>query len=260
MDSPAWLRRFLLNASRPRPDIPAILGLPPHLHVALLHSLQRFQLGETGEGTIVHQAESSRDPVFDAATQGTIALWVREEGRHAAELADVLRALGSQPLRRHYSQSLFKKARRLFGLPNKLLAIAVAEIVGIVFYRMLRDEVPCEALSELAKTLVRDEEMHLEFLGDFFARTRALSTSPRWEKVRIEIGVSLILAGAVTTLAIDQRAFFRAMGVSPVELFQRCFAVRSEMLAGRAEGPYESRGLSGDGVATRPRPSQPSPS
>lgn len=244
-----WLRRFRVNAARPRQQLFGPLGLPPEMHAAVVRSIQRFQLGETGEGTIVHQARAREDDLFDEATKQTVALWVREEGRHAAELADVLRALGAEPLRRHASQSLFKAARRLFGLRTKLLAIGVAEIVGIVFYRLLRDEVPSEPLAGLAAALVADEEMHLEFLGDLFARAIAVAPSSRWERARIEIGTSVILAGAVTTMLLDQRAFFAAVGVSGVELWRRCFAERATMLRRSGRGPDSDAAFIGEVVA-----------
>jgi hypothetical protein len=44
--------------------------------------LQRFQLGEAGEGRVAAEARRSLDPALDDALREATTLYVREEGRH----------------------------------------------------------------------------------------------------------------------------------------------------------------------------------
>ena len=52
------------------------------LRAALVRSLGRFYLGESSEGRIAKEAARSSDPALDGPLRESIALYVREEGRH----------------------------------------------------------------------------------------------------------------------------------------------------------------------------------
>ena len=65
---------------------------------ALIHSLQRFQVGESGEGHhLRQQAAKTNDPVY----QATIDLFIKEEQEHARLMAVVLGRLGAPLLKSH---------------------------------------------------------------------------------------------------------------------------------------------------------------
>ena len=232
MDSAEWLEHFRDNRTRAAPPVPArIDDVPAHLRAPLVRSLQRFQLGETGEGTLARQVVASHDPALDDDTRSSIALWVREEGQHAAQLAKVLRALGAQPIARHFSQSWFRRARRLLGygklgLHAKLVAVTCAEVVGLVVYRLVRDHGQSPTLSSIAAGLVDDERAHLEFLHDFFERS--IARSPAWargaHRVALRAAVTTLLSAAVATIVVDQRSFLDAIAVGPRRFAEMCFA------------------------------------
>ena len=211
--------------------------LPRELHDALVHALQVFQLGEAGEGRVAKEAARSADPVLDAALAECVDLYVREEGRHARELLVVLRAMGAEPLRRTTAEKLFRWTRRAMGLRQKMLTIAVAEIVGVVFYGLVRDRIAHSALAETAARIAADEAAHLDFqaaLFDAFLAHPPLP-APRVYAAAVAAVFALVLAGAIATVAIDQRAFLRAIGCTPIELTRRCV---DEL---RARWPLEDR-------------------
>jgi hypothetical protein len=226
-DSRGWLLYFRRNRERTSPPVPArIDDLPPSLREPLVRSLQRFQLGEAGPGTVAKQARESGDPALDDALVDCVALYVAEEGRHAREIAAVLRALGAGTLRRAWSEKLFERARRALGLRQKMLVIAVAEVVGVVFYGAVRDRIPSRPVATVAGVIAADESAHLDFQADYFGRVLR-AASPRR---RTLLGAALAadfaagLAGAVATVAIDHRPLLRAIDLSTGELALRCAA------------------------------------
>jgi len=192
------------------------LGAP--LRAALVRSLGRFYLGESSEGRIAKEAASSSDPAFDDAMRESIALYIREEGRHAREIASALRALGAPLPTRHWSESLFRRGRRLLGLRTKMMVIGAAEVVGVVYYRLLAERVP--PLAEMANAIARDEERHLEFQAEYFARV--LRRSSASGNAVAAAGFAGIVSCAVATFVVDHAPLLAELGVARAEIARRC--------------------------------------
>jgi rubrerythrin len=219
MNGLRWLRHFEANRRRPSPSIPPwIDGLDRPLRAVLVASLQRFQLGETSEGSLARQAASAPDPVLDDDARAAIALFVREEGRHARELAELLRALGSAPIRKHWSETLFRRGRRLLGFRTKMLTVAAAEVVGAAAYALVAENVPSKEIAEFARTLAEDEAAHLDFLADWM---RSLAAATPHAIVTSGLPFLAVLSAAVLLAAWDHRALFYAIGSSPSALIRR---------------------------------------
>jgi rubrerythrin len=220
MNGHRWLRHFEENRRRPSPHVPPwIDGIDRPLRAVLVASLQRFQLGETSEGSLARQAESAPDPVLDSDARAAIALFVREEGRHARELAELLRALGAAPIRKHWSETLFRRGRRLLGFRTKLLTVAAAEVVGAAAYALMAENVPSKEVADFARCLAEDEAAHLDFLADWMR-----SLIERTPHAAITSGVPFVcvLSAAILLAAWDHRALWYAIGSSPSALMKRC--------------------------------------
>src|SRR5690348_1711889 len=105
-----WTTYFEHNREH-RQGIPWELGvhLPPHLHGPLIHSLRRFQLGESGEGHHLRQhAASTGDPAYERC----IGMFIAEEQEHSRLMARVLHALQAPLLTSHWSDACFILLRR----------------------------------------------------------------------------------------------------------------------------------------------------
>lgn len=210
MDGAYWRRGFEDNRGRPDVPLPARIDLEPRLHALLVRSLQRFQLGESSEGSLARQALTIAE--LDPDTRIAIGLFVREEGRHARELAHLLAALGAPTLRKHWSEMLFRRGRRLFGFRTKMLVIGGAEIVGAATYGLLADRVP-QPVARFCATLAEDEARHLDFLAGWFHSIR----DPR--------AVITLAAAATAAIALslwDHRALFASVGITPAIYVRRC--------------------------------------
>ena len=101
-----WRTHFETHAGRPHPGAPTDIDrMPAAWREPLCASLARFQLGESGEGRIAREIQRSRIPGIDADYHVALALFVKEEGRHARILAGMVRGLGGVLLRHHLAQA-----------------------------------------------------------------------------------------------------------------------------------------------------------
>jgi len=232
MDSSRWLAYFRANALRPVRGAPDPIELEPALQAALVHSLQRFHLGENGEGRVAREAAEVGDPVLDEALVRCVDLYVKEEGRHARLLVGALKALGARPLRRALAEDLFRWGRRTLGLGRgsvaglraKMLVIAAAEVVGVVYYRLLAERVPAPAIRSMAAEIAEDEAAHLDFQAAYLRAY--LAAAPPGERRRLALAAAAFFGAAVScavaTVAVDQRALLRELRIHPLAFGRLC--------------------------------------
>ncbi len=252
MNSERWLAYFS-NNQRADTSIegPCGAAVPTEVRAELADSLARFQLGEASGGRIASEVETAPDPALDAASRRAIQLYVREEGRHARELLMLLRALGGQSLTQHWSSDWFRRVRRCLGLRTKLLTMAAAEVVGIVYYAALRDRVPCATLQRTLGVIAQEEERHLDFQAEWFAR--AIARAPRLLRPLCALGIALrfglILSAAVLSVLVDHRQVLAALQVRRVEYVRAC----ARTLRERWHFFYGRSARSGSRLAFSPR-------
>lgn len=216
---------------RARPSIPArIDGVPDALRGPLVCLLQRFQLGEAGEGRVAGEARATTDPAFDDALREATTLYVREEGRHAAILAQVLAALGASTVKRATAEVLFRRGRRLLGLRTKMLVIACAEVVGVAIYMRLRDGVPSPAIARAAEDILSDELTHLDFQSLLFARIIAdHGALAPLAAPAIAAAFAAVLTAATLLVAGQHRIALRRLGTTPSAFALHCMRIGLEL-------------------------------
>src|SRR5262249_36480568 len=90
-------------------------------------------------------------------------LFFAEENRHADSLACYLRLHGAEPIRRSWTDFVFRRVRRLLGLEVLLTVLLTAELIGEVYYRAIRSATACPALHTVCTQLLADERMHIRF-------------------------------------------------------------------------------------------------
>src|SRR6187402_1779491 len=147
MFATTWLAYFEGNARCDRRAVASLCSeVPAALRAPLALSLGRFQLGEAAGGRIHHEMNA---PVrgLGAATRRSVQLYIEEEWRHARELATIIEALGGKLQTAHWTNGAFTACRRLLGLRTKMMTLAIAEVVGIVYYRALAQGVGSPALA-----------------------------------------------------------------------------------------------------------------
>jgi hypothetical protein len=132
--------------------------------VAVAASLQDFQLGESSDGlNLLRVAADYAERSGDSRYPEAIWLFIGEEQRHARELGRFLQLAGIPPLRRSWTDTLFRWLRRLSGLELFLTVLVTAEMIGKVYYKAVRRATASVVLRRLCDQLLRDEIKHIRF-------------------------------------------------------------------------------------------------
>ncbi|HEY2951118.1 MAG TPA: ferritin-like domain-containing protein [Verrucomicrobiae bacterium] len=223
-----WLEYFEHNRDH-RMEIPWERGLEveAELRGPLIHSLQRFQVGESGEGRHLRsKAATTGDPTYQAA----IDLFIKEEQEHARLMARILRSLQAPLLTRHWSDGCFILLRRLFGLHHELLVLLLPEMIAKRYFRALFDGTPDPVLRAVFAQIVQDEEGHLAFHIDFLQGVMAPLSLPA--RALLRGAWRVFFRGACLVVMADHRAALRAVGVSPAKFWWDCGLIFDEVAAG----------------------------
>ncbi|MFD8418911.1 ferritin-like domain-containing protein [Streptomyces sp. NPDC059466] len=159
-DFAKWTRRFEDERERRRAQGDPDWGQGATLHPAVWAGVQRFQVGEDGDGAnLVGKADQAGDADYAQA----VRLFVAEEQNHARLLARLLAAGGVPTLTGHWSDAVFVRLRRLMGLRMELLVLMIAEVVALRYYRALRDGTDDPLTVEVAGRILSDEQRHVPF-------------------------------------------------------------------------------------------------
>ncbi|THA41100.1 ferritin-like domain-containing protein [Streptomyces sp. A1547] len=204
----AWVRDFEAERERRAAVGDPEWGRGAVLDPALVRSLQRFQVGEDGDGSaLIGKADRAGDPVYAQA----VRLFVAEEQNHARMLALLLAAGGAGTLDGHWSDAVFVRLRRLLGLRVELLVLMVAEAVALGYYRAVRDGAPDPLAAEVAGRMLADEERHVPF--HCRRLHEALTPLPAPARRAATLAWQAMLAGAAVVVAVDHGPALRHLGV-----------------------------------------------
>lgn len=155
-----WIRRFEDERERRRTEGEPQWGQGASLDGAVWGSVQRFQVGEDGDGAnLIGKADEAGDGDYAEA----VRLFVAEEQNHARLLALLLSAGGMPTIAGHWSDRVFVRLRRLLGLRMELLTLMIAEVVALRYYRALRDGTDDPLTRDVAARILADEQRHVPF-------------------------------------------------------------------------------------------------
>ncbi|MEU5364242.1 ferritin-like domain-containing protein [Streptomyces sp. NPDC005925] len=178
------------------------------LHRAVWASVQRFQVGEDGDGAnLVGKADAAGDADYARA----VRLFVAEEQNHARLLARLLDAGGMPTLNGHWSDTVFVRSRRLMGLRLELLVLMIAEVVALRYYRALRDGAGDALTSDVAGRILADEERHVPF--HCLRLHTSLAELPRPVRRPVMVLWQVLLLAASLVVTVDHGRALRRLGL-----------------------------------------------
>ena len=206
-----WTRCFEDERERRQAQGDPDWGQGATLHPAVWAGIQRFQVGEDGDGAnLVGKADQAGDPDYGQA----VRLFVAEEQNHARLLGRLLAAGGVPTLTGHWSDDVFVRLRRLMGLRMELLVLMIAEVVALRYYRALRDGTDDSLTTDVAGRILSDEQRHVPFHCERLHAS--LAELPRVVR-RPVMGLWQLLLFAVTlVVAADHGRALRRLGVGPL--------------------------------------------
>ena len=222
-----WLDYFQRNR-RERLQIPwhLTLEVEPNLRRPLIHSLQRFQVGESGEGRRLRaHAQAFGEPAYAEA----IDLFVKEEQEHAAMMAAILRRLRAPLLESHWSDGCFKFLRHLFGLKEELLVLLLPEMIAKRYFRALHDGTGDPMLKAVFGQICHDEEGHVSFHVEMLQRQFA--SWPWWKLGLVRLIWRVLFRASCLVVMWDHRAVLRAIEMSSSLFWWDCGLIFDEVAA-----------------------------
>ncbi|MDP9864839.1 MULTISPECIES: ferritin-like domain-containing protein [Streptosporangium] len=208
-DFGGWVRDFEAEAERRGLQGDPAWERGARLDRPVLRSLQRFQVGEDGDGAnLMAKAAGTGDGAYAEA----VRLFVAEERNHARLLALLLAAGGARTITAHWSDTVFVRLRRTLGLRLELLVLMVAEVVALRYYRALRDGSGDRLTSDVAGRILADEQRHVPFHCDRLRES--FRSTPRAIRTVVRCGWWVLLLGACAVVVWDHGPALRRLGVS----------------------------------------------
>jgi len=213
-----WRAYFQDNKqARVEISFPTQIDMPVALSVPLLRSLQRFQIGETGEGKHLRKyARRVGDPVYEQC----IDLFLKEEQFHASVLSQMIQSLDGNLLYWHWTDLAFIGLRRMLGLKTEVFILLIAEIIGKCFYKVCAQNLDNRLLSDAFSLIVLDEIGHLEFHRSFL-QDQMKSHSMGLRKA-VHYAWCVLFVTACLVFIADHRRALVALNVPPREFMRDC--------------------------------------
>lgn len=217
--SKRWLCYFHDNkAARVNITFGGTVSLAPELCTPLIRSLQRFQIGETGEGLHLRKfAKLIKDDHYEQC----IDMFIKEEQFHARVLAEMITSMNGTLLSWHWTDVAFIALRRMLGLKTELFILLIAEIVGKCFYRLCADQIDNSIISDAFSLIVLDELGHLEFHCSFL-RTQLIHL-PKWLRYAICYAWTVIFFAACMVFVADHTRTIKALKTKPGKFMRDCY-------------------------------------
>lgn len=219
-----WLNHFEYHAERPR-RVPS--DLPDHLtdeeQRLIAGSIATFQLGEQSEGATLLRAARhfARTHPLPALVR-IVELFIREEQRHAALLRRFMEDHRIALKSGHWTDWIFRRARRLAGLELYLHVLICAELIGMVYYRALEAATGCQRLKVLCRILVCEELAHVGFESELLLGLRA--SRPAALRVLMRMAHRAFITGAACVVWLTHRAVLRRAGYNLRGFLRSCLA------------------------------------
>lgn len=209
LESGNWSEGFRVRAAQRSRRADPQWSAGSQLDPAIVRSLQKFQVGESGDGAhLIANAAAAGDRDYEAA----VRLFVAEEQNHARMLALLLRAGGAQTKRWHWSDSVFVHLRRLLGLRLEVMILTIAEVVALRYYRALAEGGGDRLLVEVSERILADEHHHVPFQS---RRLRlGFRDTPEAARIAIKQLWRATAAAVIVVVAIDHGCAMRVCGVS----------------------------------------------
>ncbi len=219
-----WLNHFEYHSEQPR-GAPggSMSGLRPEERRLIARSMATFQLGEQSDGTgLLRAAYRFAAAHGDELLPRITELFIREEQRHARLLREFMDAHGIRCKRRHWTDSIFRRVRRLAGFELYLHVLIVAELIGILYYRALESVTGCQRLKALCRTLIADELAHIGYESELILELRA--ARPTALRALIRLSHRAFCCGAACVVWISHRAVLRRAGHTAAGFLRTCLA------------------------------------
>jgi hypothetical protein len=187
----------------------------------IIKSIQQFQLGENSEGKhLINNAKKYVLKTQDQDYYDALIAFIREEQRHARDLARFMRIQEIPLIRNHWVDQVFRKLRRFAGLELSVIVLITAEIIAKVYYIALKNCTNSRILIDLCDQILLDEEKHVEFQSETLHKLSKVrsKTIKRFSRFFHRV----LLEGTLFVVWQQHKTVFKAGGYSFSSFFSAC--------------------------------------
>jgi hypothetical protein len=217
-----WLNHFEYHAEQPR-GAPggSLSALAPEERRLIGRSLATFQLGEQSDGAGLLRAacrfaSAHGDELLPRVTE----LFIREEQRHARLLREFMDEHGIRAKCHHWTDGMFRRARRLAGFELYLHVLITAELIGNVYYHALERVTGSSRLKILCRTLIADELAHIGYESELILELRG--RKPPALRTLIRLMHRVFFCGTACAVWISHHAVLRRAGHTAASFLRCC--------------------------------------
>lgn len=213
-----WLTYFESNRKN-RHAIPWSneVRLAPDITTPFVRSLQRFQVGESGEGRHLRAAAKATG---DRAYIKAIDLFIKEEQEHARLMAEILKRMDAPLLASHWSDGCFILLRRMFRLNQELMVLLIPEIIAKRYFRVLHEGIDHPTVKAVCGQILHDEEGHVAFHVDYLRQ--AFSGLSVFSRALLRGVWRALFRLSVLVVLFDHRSLLKAFGVTAASFWWDC--------------------------------------
>ena len=187
-------------------------------------SIGTFQLGEQSEGRTLQEFAERFARRHDAPALPSItAMFIREEQHHAAQLREFMLANGIPLKERNWTDSIFRRLRKLAGYEAAVTILVTAEMIGFVYYRALARATESRCLKSICRQMCADESVHLRYETQLLMTLRG----ERGALARRLVNAAhrLLLSAAALVVFHDHRRVLRHVGYDARAFLGDCRAI-----------------------------------
>jgi len=199
-------------------------------------SIGTFQLGEQSEGrTLLAFAAAFARQHGIAVLPTVTALFIREEQHHAAQLREFMIANGISLKEKNWTDSVFRRLRKLAGFEAAVTVLVTAEMIGFVYYRALARATGSRHLKTICREMCADESVHLRYETQLLMTLRG-HRGPLRRRL-VERAHRMLLTTSALIVWCDHRRVLRHVGYTPRSFVRDCRAVFRMVMHNRAYRP-----------------------
>lgn len=235
-------RAYQLQIRRPAPE--DRLTLEERERVGA--SLGTFQLGEQSEGrTLQAFAEkfAKRHGIPELPT--VTALFIREEQHHAAQLREFMLANAIPLKEKNWTDSVFRRIRKLAGYEAAVTVLVTAEMIGFVYYRALARATESRHLMTICRQMCADESVHLRYETQLLMTLRG-ERGPIARRI-VEALHRTLLSVSARVVYHDHKRVLAHVGYTARSFREDCEAIYRMVMHSR---PYKPRVRDSRGTST----------
>jgi rubrerythrin len=219
-----WLDYFEQNALE-SDDIPWNLSdtLTDDERQIIAKSIAAFQLGEYSEGRgLMKFAKEYAQKNSNERLISITRLFIKEEQNHALLLKKFMEKHEIPLLKKHWTDSAFRKLRKAAGYEWSISVLITAEMIALTYYRVLHDCTDSILLKAICQKILRDENAHVRYESSLINHMHA--QKPDLLKRLACLKQGFLYFSTVLVVYTDHYRVVRGGGYSFIKFWRSCWS------------------------------------